>query len=68
MKALTNFAASKLAKFRKDEEGVTAIEYGLIAGAIAVAIIAVLLILGGDINALFEPTSDALQDAAGGGD
>lgn len=68
MKALTNFAASKLAKFRKDEEGVTAIEYGLIAGAIAVAIIAVLLILGGDINALVESTSDALQDAAGGGD
>jgi pilus assembly protein Flp/PilA len=68
MKALTNFAASKLAKFRKDEEGVTAIEYGLIAGAIAVAIIAVLLILGQDINALFESASDGLQDAAGGGD
>lgn len=68
MKALTNFAASKLAKFRKDDEGVTAIEYGLIAGAIAVAIIAVLLILAEDINALFESTSDALQDAAGGGD
>ncbi len=60
MKILTNFAVSKLAKFRKDEEGVTAIEYGLIAGAIAVAIIAVLLILGEDINALFESPSDAL--------
>lgn len=68
MKALANFAASKLAKFRKDEEGVTAIEYGLIAGAIAVAIIAVLLILGEDINAMFAATSDALQEASGAGD
>lgn len=67
MNALTNFAASKLAKFRKDEEGVTAIEYGLIAGSIAVAIIAVLLILGEDINAMFEATSDALQEASGAG-
>ncbi len=49
-------------KLRHDEEGVTAIEYGLIAGAIAVAIIAVLLALGGDIAALFGATSDALQN------
>ena len=68
MKGIANFAASKLSKFRKDEEGVTAIEYGLIAGAIAVAIIAVLQILGEDINALFETTSDALQQASGGSD
>ena len=65
MNALLTYARSALARFRKDEEGVTAIEYGLIAGAIAVAIIAVLLILGEDINNLFAATSDALQDATG---
>lgn len=68
MKGIVNFAHYYLAKFRKDDEGVTAIEYGLIAGAIAVAIIAVLLILGDDINALFTATSDALQQATGSGD
>jgi len=68
MYAMTKFAAAQLAKFRKNDEGVTAIEYGLIAGAIAVAIIAVLLILGEDINALFTETSDALQQASGGGE
>ena len=68
MKGIVNFAHRHIAKFRKNDEGVTAIEYGLIAGAIAVAIIAVLLILGEDINALFETTSRALQQASGGGD
>ena len=68
MKGIVNFAHRHIAKFRKNDEGVTAIEYGLIAGAIAVAIIAVLLILGEYINTLFENTSDALQQASGGGD
>lgn len=68
MKGIVNFVHRHVAKFRKNDEGVTAIEYGLIAGAIAVAIIAVLLILGEDINTLFENTSDALQQASGGGD
>ncbi|MBC6440773.1 MAG: Flp family type IVb pilin [Rhodospirillales bacterium] len=65
MIGIANYAASKLSRFRKDEEGVTAIEYGLIAGAIAVAIIAVLLILGEDINSLFESTSEAMQQDSG---
>ena len=68
MNGIVNFAHRHIAKFRKNDEGVTAIEYGLIAGAIAVAIIAVLLILGEDINSLFESTSDALQQASGSGD
>ena len=68
MKGIVNFVHSHVAKFRKNDEGVTAIEYGLIAGAIAVAIIAVLLILGEDINTLFENASDALQSASDGGD
>jgi pilus assembly protein Flp/PilA len=56
-----SYAVTYLSKLRDNEEGVTAIEYGLIAGAIAVAIIAVLLALGDDIAAMFEATSGALQ-------
>lgn len=67
MHELISFAVSKISTFRKSEKGVTAIEYGLIAGAIAVAIIAVLLILGNDINNLFKATAGALQQATGSG-
>ncbi|CAB5685031.1 Flp pilus assembly protein, pilin Flp [Delftia tsuruhatensis] len=39
--------------FWKDEEGATAIEYGLIAGLIAVGIVLGATALGTDLNALF---------------
>ena len=39
--------------FRK-EEGVTAIEYGLIASLIAVVIIAALILLGGNLSGIFN--------------
>ncbi|MCS4295471.1 MAG: Flp family type IVb pilin [Comamonas sp.] len=47
--------------FWNDEEGATAIEYGLIAGLISVAIIAVLTTMGGSLNTLFGYISDALS-------
>jgi pilus assembly protein Flp/PilA len=47
-----------------DRKGVTAIEYGLIAGAIAVAIIASVLALGSDINNLFARTASAIGTVA----
>ena len=40
--------------FWNDEEGATAIEYGLIAGLIAVGIIASLTILAEDLSTFFE--------------
>lgn len=43
----------QLVKFWKDEEGATAIEYALIAGLIAVAIIAALSALGNEITDIF---------------
>jgi len=49
----------------KDQTGVTAIEYGLIAGAIAVAIIATVISLGGNIKNLFATTGSALTSAGG---
>ena len=39
-----------LKKLLKDEEGATALEYGLIAAAIAGVIITVVYVLGGRVN------------------
>ncbi|MBI3707192.1 MAG: Flp family type IVb pilin [Proteobacteria bacterium] len=50
-----------LRRLRGDKQGVTAIEYGLIAGAIAIAIIAAVIAVGGDIKGLFEKTSTSLK-------
>lgn len=45
---------NSMKSFVKREEGVTAIEYGLIAALIAVAIIAGITLLGGNLNTLFN--------------
>lgn len=47
----------------KDESGATAIEYGLIAALIAVAIIAALQAMSGQLTALFGRVADALAAA-----
>jgi pilus assembly protein Flp/PilA len=44
-----------------DEQGVTAIEYGLLASGIAVAIIATVLALGTSLNTTFSTVSGALK-------
>lgn len=41
-------------RFLKDEEGVTAIEYGLLAALIAVMIIAGATIIGTNLDAIFK--------------
>lgn len=50
----------------KNEDGATAIEYGLIAAGISLAIVAAVYAFGGDLNALFEGFSGALNGGAGG--
>jgi pilus assembly protein Flp/PilA len=50
-----------LLKFVKDESGATAIEYGLIAAGISVAIIAVLQGLGPKLNTAFTSVQSALK-------
>jgi len=50
----------------KDEEGASAVEYGLILGLVAIVIVGVLLTIGTDLNGLFTTTSDCLSAAAGG--
>ncbi|EYT53359.1 MULTISPECIES: Flp family type IVb pilin [Kocuria] len=41
-------------RLKKDEKGATAVEYGLIVGLIAVAIIAAITLLGGQLDTLFD--------------
>ena len=48
-------------RFAKDESGATAIEYGLIAAGISVAIIAVVQGLGTKLNTTFTSVSAALK-------
>ena len=51
----------KLSLFARDETGATAIEYGLIASLIAVAIIAALRLVGTDLTNTFTSVSTALN-------
>ncbi len=53
-----------LVKFVKDTKGATAIEYGLIAGLIAVVIIAAATLLGGNISTAFNSIAGAISGAA----
>ena len=45
----------------KNEDGATAIEYGLIAAGISLAIVAAVYAFGGDLNSLFEGLSTSLS-------
>lgn len=48
-------------RFMKDEEGATAIEYGLIAALISVAAITAMGALGGQLSTLFGNVQTSLR-------
>jgi pilus assembly protein Flp/PilA len=52
---------TKLVAFIKDQSGATAIEYGLIAAGISVAIIAVVNTIGTSLNTSFSSISTQLK-------
>ncbi|KRA95208.1 hypothetical protein ASD83_19715 [Devosia sp. Root685] len=58
--------ARVLRRLKADESGATAIEYGLIAGLIAVVIIASLLVVNDNVTAMYDLISDALNPALSG--
>ena len=61
---MKHFAKALLATHRlRSNEGVTAIEYGLIAGLIAVAIIAAVTLLGGNLSTTFNTIAGDLSNA-----
>ena len=50
--------------FLRDEEGVTAIEYGLIAALIALAIITAVTLVGTNLDIIFNDVADTLVTPA----
>jgi len=55
--------ANIFARFVKDESGATAIDYGLIAALISLAIMAGAGALGNSLNAKFQNISETLNGA-----
>ncbi|MBM3517365.1 MAG: Flp family type IVb pilin [Alphaproteobacteria bacterium] len=53
-------AGHTIRRLGRDTSGVTTIEYGLIAGAIAVVIIAAVVLLGGNISDLFNTVAGSI--------
>lgn len=51
------------ARFHRDEEGVTAMEYGLIAALVAVAIIAAVSLVGTNLSSVFDEIASELGGA-----
>jgi pilus assembly protein Flp/PilA len=50
-----------VARFLKDENGATAIEYGLIAAGISIAILAAVNGLGSNLNNMFTSVNSSLK-------
>lgn len=61
--ALTRFGVAVKSRLVRDDEGATAVEYGLIVGLIAVAIIAGLVLLAPAITDLFTGIAGELDEA-----
>lgn len=55
-------AMGRLAGLRSDEEGATAVEYGLMVAAIAAVIIVLVNTVGDNVTAAFQTLVDNWQD------
>jgi pilus assembly protein Flp/PilA len=53
-------------RFLKDEEGVTMVEYGLLAALISIVVLAAVTSIGTHLNVAFETICNALAAAVGG--
>lgn len=53
-----------ISRFAKDESGATAIEYGLIAALVAVALITILGTMSGKLEQTFQKVSTELDNAS----
>jgi pilus assembly protein Flp/PilA len=61
-----NSMIGKIFAFVRDEDGATAIEYGLIAALVSVAAIGALTAMGNSLSTMFNTVSSSLSNAAGG--
>ena len=59
--------AMGIKRFLKDEEGVTMIEYGLLAALISIVCILAITLVGDNLNIAFETICNALAGAVTGG-
>jgi pilus assembly protein Flp/PilA len=57
---LVSLVAFAQDRMKREEKGATAVEYGLMVGLIAVAIIAAVTLLGTELNGLFTAITNAL--------
>ena len=55
-----------LSRFVGDEGGATALEYGLIAGFVSVAILSAVVSLGDEVSSIFTSLSSDLEAVASG--
>lgn len=55
-----------LSRFRRDESGATAIEYGMILGLMFLVILGALQAFGGTGSGIFNTAMNALRTAMGG--
>jgi pilus assembly protein Flp/PilA len=57
---------NKLVRFVKDESGATAIEYGLIAAATGLALVAIMPTIKTQLSGIFTQISSGLDTGTGG--
>lgn len=62
---IKEYVMQAIKRFIRDEEGVTAIEYGLIAALIAIVIITAVTNAGVALNTIFTRIASVLNTAAG---
>ena len=63
--ALVDRAKAELALVKADRKGVTALEYGIMAGLIAGVIVVAVTAIGTDLNGVFNKLSDSLSAVPG---
>ena len=59
-----NKVVAKVQAFILSRDGATAIEYGLIAGGISLAIVAAVFAFGSDLKTVFETLGTSMQGVA----
>jgi pilus assembly protein Flp/PilA len=57
---------NKLVRFVKEESGATAIEYGLIAAATGLALVAIMPVIKTQLSGIFTQISSGLDAGTGG--
>lgn len=64
--AMQTLKATLVDRLHDDEQGATAVEYGLFVALIAAVIVGIVATLGGQLNDAFTLVSERIAEAAGG--